>query len=71
MGTVIAFPHDRRVGRIKGLNAQSEPADVVILPVVRIERAAASSDVSKSGTRVALGRRRKRRATNSYTAATK
>lgn len=65
MGTVIAFPHDRRVGRIKGLNAQIEPADVIILPVVRIERAAMPSDAGKSGTRTAPGRRRKRRATNS------
>ncbi len=66
MGTVIAFPHDRHVGRIKGLNAQSEPADVIILPVVRIERpAAVPSDASKSGTRNAAGRRRRRRATSS------
>jgi hypothetical protein len=66
MGTVIAFPHDQRVGRVKGLNAQSEPADVIILPVVRIERPAGEpTGISESGVRSTPGRRRRRRANRS------
>lgn len=65
MGTVIDFPHDQQVGRVKGLNAQSEPAEVIILPVIRIERATGEPRLSESGAPARPGRRRRRRANRS------
>jgi hypothetical protein len=38
MGTVIQFPHEQRLARTSAVMS-SEGASVVILPVVRVERA--------------------------------
>jgi len=39
MGTIVRFPEGQRpLGSGRYVDAQSEPADVIILPVVRIER---------------------------------
>jgi hypothetical protein len=38
MGEVIRFPEDAGTGRGRYVDAASEPATVIILPVVRIER---------------------------------
>lgn len=61
MGEVIRFPDEADVGRRgKYVDAKSEPATVIILPVVRIDRNPDNSgDVApQTGT----GRRRRRRA---------
>ena len=64
MGTIVRFPEGQRPasgGRY--VDAQSEPADVIILPVVRIERAPDKpSDDFEGGAGTASGRRRRRRA---------
>lgn len=38
MGTVIRFPDEKRMGWSVTARTQTEPASVVILPVIRIER---------------------------------
>jgi hypothetical protein len=39
MGTIVRFPEGQRpLGGGRYVAAQTEPADVIILPVVRIER---------------------------------
>jgi hypothetical protein len=60
MGEVIRFPEDAGTGRGRYVDAASEPATVIILPVVRIERGPDGSDdqAPQTGT----GRRRRRRA---------
>lgn len=61
MGEVIRFPEEAGAGRGgKYIDATTEPATVIILPVVRIERDPdGSGDVEpQTGT----GRRRRRRA---------
>lgn len=61
MGEVIRFPDEAESGRRgKYVDATTEPATVIILPVVRIER-----DPDGSGDlapQVGNGRRRRRRA---------
>ena len=61
MGEVIQFPDDAggRGGRY--VDANSEPATVIILPVIRIDRGPDDSDgvAPKSGNQA--GRRRRRR----------
>ena len=61
MGEVIRFPEEAGVGRSgKYVDASTEPATVIILPVIRIDRVPdGSGDLEpKSGN----GRRRRRRA---------
>jgi len=61
MGEVIRFPDEAGAGRGgKHVDANTEPATVIILPVVRIERSPdGSGDIEpKTGN----GRRRRRRA---------
>jgi hypothetical protein len=64
MGSVINFPEARRVER-DGQNGGSQSATIMILPVVRIERASDEppSEASRPGT--TPGRRRRRRARRS------
>lgn len=38
MGTVIKFPDDGRIVRFARADGAEEPATIIILPVVRIER---------------------------------
>ena len=60
MGEVIQFPDDAASARGRYVDANSEPATVIILPVVRIERGPDdSSDQSQSGSN--SGRKRRRR----------
>jgi hypothetical protein len=61
MGEVIRFPEEAGVGRGgKYVDATTEPATVIILPVVRIDRGPdGSGDVAPPS---GIGRRRRRRA---------
>jgi hypothetical protein len=61
MGEVIRFPEDAGTGRGgRYVDASTEPATVIILPVVRIERGPDGSDGQEPQT--GNGRRRRRRA---------
>ena len=64
MATIVRFPEGQRpLSGGRYLDARSEPADVIILPVVRIERKPDHpSDDFEGGTGAAPGRRRRRRA---------
>jgi hypothetical protein len=67
MGSVIVFPEPRRVMRIGSRTAQPETsAEIVILPVIRIERYAdVASRVSDDSRRSGGGGKRRRRAARS------
>lgn len=68
MGTIVRFPEGvRPIGGGRYVDTHSEPADVIILPVVRIERGNDNppSDDLEGGAGTAPGRRRRRRATRS------
>jgi len=67
MGRVVEFPEGRRPIRgVEQAVAQSEPAHIIILPVVRIERHPDEpSDGLLGGNGAASGRRRRRRASRS------
>jgi hypothetical protein len=64
MGTIVRFPEGQRpLGSGRYVDSHSEPADVIILPVVRIERKPDHpSDDFEGGAGAASGRRRRRRA---------
>lgn len=64
MGIVVQFPEGQRpVGGGRYVDANSEPATVIILPVVRIERHPdRPSDGLSGGTSATPGRRRRPRA---------
>jgi hypothetical protein len=62
MGMVIRFPLEERIGH-KGLGAGLEPATVVILPVIRIERHTDEPSGQAPGTGKSPGRGRRGRAT--------
>ncbi len=62
MGEVIQFPDEAgyaRVGRY--IDANSEPATVIILPVIRIERMPDGSNGLEPDSGNSSGRRRRRR----------
>jgi hypothetical protein len=63
MGTIVQFPEGQRpLGGGRYVDANSEPASVIILPVVRIERHTDTpSDGIEGGAGAASGRRRRRR----------
>jgi hypothetical protein len=62
MGEVIQFPDDVGYGRAgRYIDAQSEPATVIILPVIRIERSPDGSNGLEPDTGSTPGRRRRRR----------
>ena len=61
MGEVIRFPDDGGPGRGKYVDAQTEPATVIILPVIRIERDFDDSNGLEPHTGNSPGRRRRRR----------
>ena len=65
MGTIVRFPEGHRpAGRY--IDANTEPASVIILPVVRIERDPDKpSDGFEGGNSATPGRRRRRRASRS------
>jgi hypothetical protein len=61
MGEVIRFPDEAgyaREGRYVGAN--TEPATVIILPVIRVERNTENSNHLEPGTGSTPGRRRRR-----------
>jgi hypothetical protein len=62
MGEIIRFPDEAspRAGRY--VDATTEPATVIILPVIRIERGPDGSNGLEPGTGNNAGRRRRRRA---------
>jgi len=62
MGEIIRFPDEAgpRAGRY--VDATTEPATVIILPVIRIERGPDGSNGLEPGTGNSAGRRRRRRA---------
>jgi hypothetical protein len=67
MGTIVQFPEGQRpAGGGRYVGANSEPASVIILPVVRIERNPDQpSGGVDGGNGATSGRRRRRRATRS------
>ena len=61
MGTVIRFPDEKRMGWTGATRMQPQPATVVILPVIRVERQSAESAPAfapEAGTPRGGGRRR-------------
>jgi len=58
MGEVIRFPEDAGLGRGRHIEAGTEPATVIILPVIRIDR---GPDGQEPDTGSSSGRRRRRR----------
>jgi hypothetical protein len=63
MGTIVRFPEGQRPasgGRY--VSANTEPASVIILPVVRVERQPDNPDGLAGGSGTAPSRRRRRRA---------
>jgi hypothetical protein len=67
MGIIVQFPEGHRpLGGGRYIDASSEPASVIILPVVRIERNPdGPSDGLDDSTNAAPGRRRRRRTSRS------
>jgi hypothetical protein len=67
MGIIVQFPEGQRpLGGGRYVDANSEPASVIILPVVRIERQPDQpSDGVDGGSGTASGRRRRRRSSRS------
>jgi hypothetical protein len=61
MGEVIRFPDEAGIARGKYIDANTEPATVIILPVVRIERGPDGTDGQQPSTGNSSGRRRRRR----------
>ena len=62
MGEVIRFPDDAGVARGgKYVDANTEPATVIILPVIRIERGPEGPTNSEPDSGNSSGRRRRRR----------
>jgi hypothetical protein len=64
MGQIVRFPEGQRLASAgRYIDANSEPASIIILPVVRIERQPDKpSDGFEGGPSAAPGRRRRRRA---------
>lgn len=67
MGIIVQFPEGQRpLGGGRYVDANSEPASVIILPVVRIERQPNEpSDGMDGGSSTTPGRRRRRRSSRS------
>lgn len=66
MGTVIKFPDEGRIVRFGGRDGPEEPATVIILPVIRIERYPdLAADGREPRTSPPAGSRRRRPATPS------
>ena len=62
MGIVVGFPeHGRGAGSGRVIGGRSEPATVIILPVIRIER---YTDEPSESTSTRSQRRRRRRRTS-------
>jgi hypothetical protein len=61
MGEVIQFPDEEAQARGRYIDASAEPATVIILPVIRIDRGPDGSNGLEPGTGNGSGRRRRRR----------
>ncbi len=61
MGEVIQFPDEAGSARGKYVDANTEPATVIILPVIRVERDPDGSNDLEPDTGNTPGRRRRRR----------
>jgi hypothetical protein len=62
MGQIIRFPDDASYSRVgKYVDANTEPATVIILPVIRIERGPDGSNSLEPNSGNQSGRRRRRR----------
>ena len=61
MGEVIRFPDESAAARGRYIDATSEPATVIILPVIRIDRGSDGSNGLEPHTGNTSGRRRRRR----------
>jgi hypothetical protein len=61
MGEVIRFPDESVSARGRYVDAASEPATVIILPVIRIDRGSDGSNGLEPHTGNNSGRRRRRR----------
>ncbi|MGB8577331.1 MAG: hypothetical protein WCD56_12270 [Pseudolabrys sp.] len=61
MGEIIRFPDEVSPRGGKYVDANSEPATVIILPVIRIDRGPEGSDGLEPDTGNNAGRRRRRR----------
>jgi len=61
MGQVIQFPDEAISSRGKFVDAKTEPATVIILPVIRIERGPDGSNGLEPTSGNQSGRRRRRR----------
>jgi hypothetical protein len=62
MGIIVQFPEGHRpLGGGRYVDANAEPANVIILPVVRIERHPNEPDGLSGGDSATPGRRRRRR----------
>ena len=61
MGEVIRFPDEAGCARGKYVDANTEPATVIILPVIRVERNPDGSNGLEPDTGNTPGRRRRRR----------
>ena len=62
MGEIIRFPDDASPRGGKYVDANTEPATVIILPVIRIERDPDGSNGLEPHSGINHGRRRRRRA---------
>ncbi|HYC17349.1 MAG TPA: hypothetical protein VEC94_09085 [Pseudolabrys sp.] len=62
MGEIIRFPDEASPRGGKYIDANTEPATVIILPVIRIERGPDGSNGFEPDTGNSTGRRRRRRA---------
>jgi hypothetical protein len=66
MGIIVQFPEGQRpLGGGRYIDANSEPASVIILPVVRIERQPDRPSGGFSGGATSPSRRRRRRSSRS------
>ena len=61
MGEIIRFPHEVSPRGGKYVDANTEPATVIILPVIRIDRLPDGSNGLEPHTGNNAGRRRRRR----------
>jgi hypothetical protein len=65
MGNIITFPESRRYGDGRESVDRNEPATIIILPVIRIERYVDEPKESGSRSRTSSPRKRRRRASRS------
>ena len=65
MGTVITFPESRRYDDCRASSVRNEPATIIILPVIRIERYVDEPNTRLAGGPPAPSRKRRRRTTRS------